>query len=200
MRQDSCGCFDMVGLRYARYGDTRPPVQPLRVASVIAGQLRGMTDRTNVARVNWLTKESDVFICTDRLYQEEIGSLTGVVGTRFIEEDPSWKEKVNLTKELQWWRLQQCWDMIQDFEAEHGFSYAFYMKIRTDCYKRGGCEPSRKTYDKIREDFGPQLDDKIFARSNSAEASESVASGSHVVLVIYVGVSEIGDPNTVPVP
>ncbi|CAE7533320.1 unnamed protein product [Symbiodinium sp. CCMP2456] len=148
------------------YGDKRPPVQPLRVASVIAGQLRGMTYKKNVARVNRLTKQSDVFICTDRLYQGQIGSLTGVVGTRFIEEDPSWKEKVNLTKELQWWRLQQCWEMIQDFEAEHGFSYAFYMKIRTDCHKRGGCEPSRKTYDKIRKDFGPHLDDKIFARSD----------------------------------
>ena len=133
-----------------RYGDRRPPVQPLRVASVIAGQLRGITNRTNVARVNWLTRQSDVFICTDRLYQAQIGNLTGVVGTRFIEEDPSWKEKVNLTKELQWWRLQQCWDMIQDFAAEHGFSYAFYMKIRTDCYKRGGCEPSWKTYNKVQ--------------------------------------------------
>eukprot|EP00439_Symbiodinium_sp_Y106_P024113 s4511_g2.t4 len=93
------------------YGDRRPPVQPLRVASVIAGQLRGITNRTNVARVNWLTRQSDVFICTDRLYQAQIGNLTGVVGTRFIEEDPSWKEKVNLTKELQWYRktLAHTW-------------------------------------------------------------------------------------------
>ena len=180
-----------------RYGDRRPPVQPLRVASVIAGQLRGITNRTNVARVNWLTRQSDVFICTDRLYQAQIGNLTGVVGTRFIEEDPSWKEKVNLTKELQWWRLQQCWDMIQDFEAEHGFSYAFYMKIRTDCYKRGGCEPSWKTYNKVQKDFGPHLDDNICAEGSGCSIWKTnflmiFCSLCYVRWVLKLGVPDFG--------
>ena len=116
--------------------------------------------------MNRLTAETDVFVCTDVEHQHFLPSLIGVVGTSFLEDDPSWEVQVNLTKEIQWWRLQKCWQLVQEYEVTNGFSYAFYFKLRTDCYRRGGCAASRDTYRKLQRDFGSAMDKMMFARSD----------------------------------
>ncbi|CAE7298230.1 unnamed protein product, partial [Symbiodinium pilosum] len=149
------------------YLNNRPPVLADRVATVITGELRAVDNKTNVERLNRLTNQTDVFVCTDRKYKADLWQLRGVVASRFLEDDlATWKAKVNLTKEIQWWRLQQCWSLVQWYEETHGFSYVFYFKTRTDCFRRGGCASSLKTYERLLEDFGSAMDKMMFARSD----------------------------------
>mmetsp|Transcript_8313 Transcript_8313/g.19562 ORF Transcript_8313/g.19562 Transcript_8313/m.19562 type:complete len:332 (-) Transcript_8313:171-1166(-) len=148
---------------------TALPRYPRRraVASIFSGLLRGMNVEENVAQVNRMTAGTDVFVCTDKKYQAELSKFNNLVGVRFKEDNETWLDEVNLTKETQWWRLQHCWQMVMEYETEHGMRYDFYMKLRTDCHKRGGCAEALQTYDEVLKAHGrPSLDRMAFSNSD----------------------------------
>jgi len=126
-----------------------------------------MNVEENVAQVNRMTAGTDVFVCTDKKYQAELSKFNNLVGVRFKEDNETWLDEVNLTKETQWWRLQHCWQMVMEYETEHGMRYDFYMKLRTDCHKRGGCAEALQTYDEVLKAHGrPSLDRMAFSNSD----------------------------------
>jgi len=136
------------------------------VASIIASPLRCMDNFTNQARINNLTDGTDLFVCTDKSYAKFFPNMTRMVAHSFSEDDPSWKTQINLTKQLQWWRLQKCWQMVQEYEGAQGFKYEFFFKLRTDCFRKGGCVAAVPAYQQILKDHGPDLDGMAFARSD----------------------------------
>ncbi|CAE7497043.1 EXOSC5 [Symbiodinium sp. CCMP2592] len=116
----------------------------------------------------------------DRI-EEQFRNFTNLVRYRTAEDDGGYKADLkNIDqpmryhepgtppgqKSIQWWRLQQCWGLVQQYEKRFGFRYDFYYKTRTDCDMRGGCYTCLGAYEAATKKYGAQLDKVFFANSD----------------------------------
>ena len=112
-----------------------------------------ITDRTHaggVSRMGNVTALADLFVCAD---PEDHGTMrfanfSNLVSYGTSDEDGSYPVGLRGVDSTlaKWWRLQQCWKRVQDFEEHHGFRYSFYMKTQTGCALYHACYPCLGTY------------------------------------------------------
>eukprot|EP00931_Biecheleriopsis_adriatica_P002957 TRINITY_DN10415_c0_g1_i1.p1 TRINITY_DN10415_c0_g1~~TRINITY_DN10415_c0_g1_i1.p1 ORF type:complete len:408 (-),score=86.62 TRINITY_DN10415_c0_g1_i1:69-1292(-) len=139
-----------------------------RIASVIAMDLRFIDSPSVVHKLNERMNGTDVFVCTDKKFALRLKVFKGLRAYRFAEQDGGfYRDTKNSSKMIQWWRLSQCWKLIRDYEQRHGFRYAFYFKVRTDCKVAGlGCAAARDVYRNVTKKYGCGIADMAFCRSD----------------------------------
>ncbi|CAE7253572.1 EXOSC5 [Symbiodinium sp. KB8] len=158
-----------------------------KVACIISGKIRGSDRKTfddkAKAQMKAVTAGADLFICADQedRIEEHFRNFTNLVRYRTAEDDGGYKADLkNIDqpmryhepgtppgkKSIQWWRLQQCWRLVQQYEQRFDFRYNFYFKTRTDCDMRGGCYPCRGAYEAATKKHGAKLDKVFFANSD----------------------------------
>ena len=111
-----------------------------------------------------VTAGADLFVCGDHSnnISESFENFSNLVAYRTAEDDGGYEVDLQnlsaspreheheildgLEASVQWWRLQQCWKLVQKFEQRYHFRYSFYMKMRTDCDQHYGCYSCRETY------------------------------------------------------
>jgi hypothetical protein len=109
-----------------------------RVATLIAMGIRlprGLKEReAQVQKLNNMTSGTDVFICTDEEFAHDIGSFSNLAAVRILTKP--WQGVANTSfgnNTVQWYRLQKCWNLVQEYERSNGLKYSFIVKLRTDC-------------------------------------------------------------------
>ena len=120
------------------------------VACLVTGRTRAGEVGGIRAYMADVTAQADLFVCAD---PEDAGAMvlanfSNLVSYRTSSEDggyPSDLQGVNVTV-AQWWRLQQCWKLVQEHEERHRFRYSFYMKTQPDCHRYNACYPCLDTY------------------------------------------------------
>ncbi|CAE7908133.1 DNAH6, partial [Symbiodinium necroappetens] len=158
-----------------------------KVACIISGKIRGSDRKTfddkAKAQMKEVTAGTDLFVCADQEdhIEEHFQNFSNLVQYRTAEDDGGYKADLkNIDqpkrdhepgtppgmKAIQWWRLQQCWRLVQQYEERFDFRYSFYYKTRTDCDTRGGCYPCLGTYEAATKKYGAQLDKVFFANSD----------------------------------
>lgn len=95
-----------------------------------------------VKKINEITNNTDLFICTDKEFAQSLVSFANVKQVWLADSSVA-RGIAGIADHLhensiQWWRLQNCWDGIQEYERSNGLEYAFIIKFRTDC-NRFGC-------------------------------------------------------------
>ena len=97
-----------------------------------------------------VTAQADLFVCADPedAGAMELANFSNLVSYRTSGEDGVYRSDLkglNVTV-AQWWRLQQCWKLVQEHEERHHFRYSFYMKTQPDCARYNACYPCLDTY------------------------------------------------------
>ena len=156
---------------YPKWSPSRRTVACL-ITGKIRGHDRGEFDEKTVAQMKAVTAGTDLFVCSDQedRIDANFRNFTNLVAYKTAEDDGGYQADLrNITvpmryhepgtppglKSIQWWRLQQCWKLVQQYEEQHDFRYSFYMKTRSDCEMRGGCYPCLDTYQVAWRISGP---------------------------------------------
>ena len=88
-----------------------------------------------LALLNGVTEGSDVFVATDRGFEEEVkSSLQHVAAVRYADVMPP----THQSQIIQWWRLGEAWSLLTDYEQQCGHKYEWVFKMRTDANVIGG--------------------------------------------------------------
>lgn len=129
----------MLPILFPRVHTLQPRQQDsARVATLIAMGIRLPRDfkerEVQVQKLNNMTSGSDVFICTDQESAHDIGIFSNLAAVRILTKP--WPGVADISignNTIQWYRLQKCWDLVQEYERRNGLNYSFIVKLRTDC-------------------------------------------------------------------
>jgi hypothetical protein len=109
-----------------------------------------------------MTSGTDVFICTDEEFAHDIGNFSNIAAVQLLTKP--WQGVANTSigsNTIQWYRLQKCWNLVEEYERSNGLKYSFIVKLRTDC-ERFGC----LKYNANAELLNKASDDTAFLHSD----------------------------------
>ena len=128
--------------------------RPLAVAVIFAmdirlpaggGHCKSVDDSTCDSRedilalLNGVTEGSDVFVATDRGFEEDVKGMKHVAAVRFSDESAEGEmPAIQQRQVIQWWRLREAWSLLTDYEQQCGHKYEWVFKLRTDANVIGG--------------------------------------------------------------
>ncbi len=126
------------------------------IAIILCGELRCLAFTKHFFKS--LSKHADLFICTNKRYEEEACQLAPRNWQRKILVN---EPKLPVGSMHQWHKLSICIDLMRQHEKRRGYAYSHFIKLRTDYLH---VNPSRLV-DEIKNNHASLLcaSDKVFS-------------------------------------